>query len=471
MFLKLLAGICMTLAASSTLAASTVQPAPLEKFITISDIHFDPFSDCKALAITPCQLVAKLQAAPATEWKSIFEKYGTRNPQQFGSDTNYVFLKSTLAAVTARAQAENPRFAIFLGDFLAHNFHSLYTLYSHDATESGYESFVEKTFQFLAGEMHQALPGIDIYPVVGNNDAYEDYKIIVNGKLLQQQAKIWSSLISEGDNRKNFTETFPQAGFYAVNVPGTTSQRIIVLDTVLFSRHANNKKVKAEANQQLAWLSTQLAAAQSAHQSVILAYHIPFGVDVFATIHYLFSSIVTFWQTDETDRFDAILKEFPGTVKVILAGHLHRDDFQVFRTDKNNEIAISVTPSISPIYGNNPGYKIYSFDPASFDIKNYDVYYYPLSTAAAIQPAWQKEYDFNQAYPTYCHNCSITSGMNTVTPRGEAANFFKQFFPASAQEQVKVIDHDWLPYYWCHIHSVTEADYTVCINWTPEHKS
>ena len=67
------------------------------------------------------------------------------------------------------------------------------------------------------------------------------------------------------------------------------------------------------------------------------------------------------WKTPYTKRFETEIAEFSPNIVGILAGHLHRDWTQILSYDGKNSVPMSGTPSISPIFGNDPGFKIYTY--------------------------------------------------------------------------------------------------------------
>jgi sphingomyelin phosphodiesterase acid-like 3 len=460
MSLKLFLSMILVSLCQSVYAADAPKPAKTANFFTIADVHFDPFASCRLMAITPCGFIKQLQQASWQEWESIFEKSDQTVPAT-GSDSNYSLLKSSIAALKKTAAEQQTKFGFFLGDFLAHNYRVQYALYSHDVTKQGYEDFVKKTYQLLIHEYTQALPDIDIYPVLGNNDAYEDYQVEPNGKLLKQQAEIWSGLIHDKSNHKTFTSEFPLAGYYSVLLPNTDNQRLIVLDSVLFSRHIDGKEAKLAALIELNWLHSKLAAAAAHHENVIIAYHIPIGVDVYATLKSYLKTVEEFWQPSDNAAFEALVREYASNIKIILAGHIHMDNFEIMNRE-NLPVALSFTPSISPIYGNNPGFKVYTYDSNTFAVKNFTTYYYPLADAAvAANPEWKKEYNFNLTYQSSCNDCDVIKGMTLMTPRGESAAFFKVYYGVSSS--YKSIEQTFMPYYWCGIQALSDNDWSACI--------
>ena len=91
--------------------------------------------------------------------------------------------------------------------------------------------------------------------------------------------------------------------------------------------------------------------------------HIPPGIDVFATLKLHLFRLISLWTQVDINRFEDVLAPYAPEIAGILAGHLHSDWSQVLTLENKQEIPISGTPSISPIFGNNPGFKIYTYFP------------------------------------------------------------------------------------------------------------
>src|SRR4051794_6074910 len=64
-------------------------PAAAEKFLSVSDIHFDPFAD-------PA-LVTKLEAADVAQWDAILSSSTSHSFSADGSDVNDPLLRSAVA--------------------------------------------------------------------------------------------------------------------------------------------------------------------------------------------------------------------------------------------------------------------------------------------------------------------------------------------------------------------------------------
>lgn len=356
------------------------------KFLSIADIHFNPFAGCKP-SESPCLLITKLRSANFEEWEGIFEKYSEKHIPGPYYNTNYVLLQSALRDLNEINKKEHPQFVLILGDFLAHNFPSQYKQYSHDKSKAGYQTFVKKTLQFLTYKFVQLFPDIDVYPVVGNNDSYTgNYQLIPSGQFFQETAKTWSPLIKNKENHDNFKREFPIAGYYHVSLPTNKHQQIIILNSVLFSVHNNNSKVKVAAFAELSWLKKQLN--KPSNTPVLLAYHIPDAFDVYATFKAKFYKLAEFWKSPYSKLFENELEKNSANIKGLLAGHIHIDTYQALSVKKIANIPSDITPSISPIYGNNPAFKMYSYDVHTLELKTVTSYFYPLDTESASS-GWQ----------------------------------------------------------------------------------
>lgn len=344
---------------SNYLFAATLQKA---KFITIADIHFDPFYDCINSPKRPCAIIKKLNQADYKDWNTIFQQFSDKKISRILHDTNYALLKLTLSNLQKAHQSEHPQFVIILGDFLGHDFRRDYAAYSGDKTKLGYEKFVKKILQFLTDEFNEVFPDIDIYPVVGNNDSYSgNYRSDPGGQFFQETAQTWAPLIKNKVNQLAFIQQFPVGGYYVVNL--SDNHQLIVLNAVLFSaRNKNNNKHLYPALSELTWLEKKLEMLSSQHKKIILAYHIPIGIDVYATLKDKLNKIHPFWNPLLTQKFEAELNKYPTTVTAMLVGHIHIESLQLVAYDKIDNIPVILTPSISPIYGNGPAFKIMTYD-------------------------------------------------------------------------------------------------------------
>lgn len=377
--------ICL-LSSFSLSAAPTNDTNQSIKFISLTDIHFDPFILCKNLNQIPCRLIQQLKNSPASEWPAILAAQD-KNLPKYGDDTNYLLLTSALHHAKNVAKKEQVQFVIVLGDFLGHNYPDMYRKYSLDHTRVGYRDFVDKTFLFLVDELHRTFPSLNVYIAVGNNDTYHyDYIVEPNGPFLNKTGLLFSSLVKAND-RQSMLKTFKSGGYYSIDFP-EQKLRLISLNSVLFARRKQKESVKRAALQQLHWLHAELLSAKNHHEKVILIMHVPPGIDIHGRLDLQFLRLIELWDAQYIDLFEQELKTFAPQISTIYAGHLHVDWFQTLTLSNAHKILLMGTPSISPIFFNQPAFKVYIHSPApDVQLEKTMTYETPLDHD---QPQWQR---------------------------------------------------------------------------------
>ena len=369
---------CLNLSSSVSLANVKTNPNPnhLSAFLILTDIHFNHFSGCESMV--PCSLIEKLRQVPVEQWPKILAVFN-RQPSKYGEDTNYFLLTAILGAAKQKAEQENIKFVLVLGDFLGHDFRASYKKYSryHDLT--GYTLFVQKTFEFLSKQLNQTFPHVNVYAVVGNNDSYTgDYQSQPNGKFFQDGKRFWGYLIKDSVNRNKMMREFTKGGYYTVNIVDPFPFSIIVLNSNFFSVNARGKNIDFFADQQLDWLHHELQLVKSKHQKAFIVMHIPDGIHFYALFHIRLFTLVDLWKKNYIQRFQRELKQFAPQIAAIFVSHLHTDWLQLLTFNRAVGIPAVGTVSVSPIFGNDPGFKICQYDSTSLEIENLFTYYYHL---------------------------------------------------------------------------------------------
>lgn len=444
-FLNFIAFIALSICSQLAQASST-------KFLSIADLHFDPFTTCTA---SPCPIIEELENAPADQWHAILEVNDSK-PPQYKQDSNFVLLQSSLNEFKQLAASEQPQFILELGDLLAHKFQDKYKNYSAIKTDAGYKIFVEKTMEFLTNEIAKTFPTIDVYMSVGNNDSYlGDYVSDPDGPFFKDMAALWSGLIKDKNNKAIMKQEFSSAGYYALDMPQQSILRLIVLNTNYF---APKSVAPADAAaKELSWFEQELANANANHQQVLIALHIPAGVDTFASLNQQPFKIIEFWQPQYSARFEDDLRQYSTSIMGIFAGHLHGEWFQLPNNDSVKKVPVSFTPSISPVNGNNPAFKIYRYDSSSLQLQDFVTYFYAINTTQS----WNKEYDFNEVYQPECSDCQLADGMALLRETGPLAEAYKLYY--DSQSGTDIIHTKYSPYYWCQTQTISAADYQSCL--------
>jgi len=153
-----------------------------------------------------------------------------------------------------------------------------------------------------------------------------------------------------------------------------------------------------DPGQQFAWLSEQLKTAKRERRSVYIIGHIGPGID-----HYL--NIPT-WLSRFQDTYLEIIDPYLNSViKTQLFSHEHAGIFKLFARD-----VIFFNGAISPITGNNPMFRIYTFSHPSMDLIDWEEWYLPLSDQGGNQSRQAKEAEeWEQRYPSYTELFNLRS--------------------------------------------------------------
>jgi hypothetical protein len=364
------------------------------QFLMISDLHFDPMADPK--------LVNRLAAADPDAWQAILESSDTNGVSRYGKDSNWPLLRSALGQMEEALPA--PAFLLLPGDFLAHNFRREFDASAAERTDAAYRLFVQKTMQFVALQLAHALPDTPILPALGNNDDIcGDYRLQPDGPFLVDMLPILRALIGNLAT-PGLDRNWMSHGNYSVAVRGL---RIIFPNTVFFSLHYQNAcgsaAVPDPGQATLDWLEAELAAAKQARERVWLVYHIPPGVDGYATLQHgsCPSAIVPMWNPGHAAAFDALFRRYADTVAASFAGHTHMDDFRLLGDDSGYYAFTLITPALSPIFGQNPAFRTVVYDPAGALLDQTTYNLANLEAAAgggAVPPVWQAEYTFTKVW-------------------------------------------------------------------------
>lgn len=365
------------------------------RFLSLSDIHFDPFITCYLIKTRPCPLIQQLMQAPASDWPAILQAKDTATPM-YGLDTGTPLFLKSLAQAKAAAEKNQVAFVWVLGDFIGHDYRKYYRKFSLDKSSAGYDAFLNKTFTYVTRAIMQTFPTLDVYPMMGNNDTdTRNYQIPVSSAFLNNLASTWVPLMHSSTNQAQFNATFPEAGYYSVVPPALPSIKIIALNSVLFSHRSTRKAADVAARAELSWLQNELRSAQSQHQHVFIAMHIPAIVNVvlFGSDHPI--TLFTLWKPEYKASFLRLLNAYADEIAGVFAGHLHTTTFYRLTTSNGRLIPEMGTTSISPIFGNAPGFAVYEYQSNTGQADEGIHYDFPLKTEGWLRPLT----GYHHAYP------------------------------------------------------------------------
>ena len=401
-------------------------------FVVLSDIHFDPLYDP--------ELVPRLQAADARQWLRIFESSKVTRLSGYGEDTNYPLLKSALS--TLRCRTPEPDFVLISGDFLSHGF-------PQDA------ALARKTLEFLTLRLQATFPGIPVLPALGNNDSdCGDYIQQPGGPFLADLAGIWRPL--PGPEAGTWARSFPAGGYYSVPHPTVPKLRLVVLNTVLFSpKYQNCGQAPADPGQdELAWLAEVLKQAAANGEKVWTLYHIPQAVDVYSTLSQ--KQVKTMWKDQYSSGFSQTANL--GLVTASFAGHSHMDELLLPASGG----FVHITPAVSPLFGNNPGYQVFSYSRSTGALLDYQAFFLNLGAGQDADLPWAREYGFQSAYGQSAYDRGALQSVVAAigSDSGTRSRFLLLYSTTSSQEGGDPCRWQAL---WCGISGLTPKDFLSCL--------
>lgn len=376
----------------------------------LSDIHFEPFFD-------PGK-VKQLAGVPVNEWKAILAAAPSADREQHfrsleqtchvrGDDTSPALLESSLLAM--RKEAAGAKFVLVSGDLMAHAFSCKYGAVFPHAAAGDYRAFVEKTLNYVMGELSSSFPGVPVFVGLGNNDTdCDDYRLDAHSDFLAAAG----GEVTKGfplQERQGALETFAAGGYYSVALPAPVrNARLLVLNDLFMSSIYATCAGKADsraADEQLAWLEQQLSEARRNKEKIWVMGHIPPGVDVHATAMKMGDvcggqGTVMFLASE---KMADELVEFSDVVELAIYAHTHMDEMRILKAEieaqgsaPGKSVAVKMVPSISPINGNAPSFTVARIVASSAALEDYRVF--SASNATGVDAAWHEEYDFGRTY-------------------------------------------------------------------------
>lgn len=423
-----------------------------EKFLCISDIHFDPFYDTT--------LVHDLMKTPYEKWETVFEKSSNKEKGKYGIDANYFLLKSLLSEVSGKT--DEFELIIISGDFLSHEFEEHFYEYSGTKSETELRSFIDKTIGFVKFLFDKYLPGKPMVIAFGNNDSYcGDYMLEPGGDFIKMFYDTWDERFASGN--VSFDEY--SNGYYDLYYPEGSRNRFIVLNTVYFSPKYLNKCGVADidpADAQFSFLEQTLRESLEREDKVWLVYHIAPGADVYSTIKIdgdCKEKIILQWKDEYAARFIELTYGYKDIITAQIGGHIHRDDFRVLLKDDEPFSFIHLNPAVSPVYYNNPSYQFLSINPSGFTIDNAESFYTNLMNQDGF---WRSEYNFNISYgESGINTTSLYNLWQRMETDEELQKKYFQYYTSFMQSGLETLESEWLPY-WCGITRISLEDYEDC---------
>ena len=111
------------------------------------------------------------------------------------------------------------------------------------------------------------------------------------------------------------------------------------------------------------------------------------------------NAVVPMWKPEWTAKFDSLPENFQDTVTASFAGHDHTDDYRLIGTSGARGMFVLIDPPVSPIFGQNPSFRVVTFRKNGNLVDQATYYLANLPVATSTQKGqWKQEYTFTQQW-------------------------------------------------------------------------
>ncbi len=438
--------------------------ASIAKFVNFTDLHFNPFYDSL--------LVKELDKSKVELWDSIFNTNHNKIVSQYHDETDYYLLETAFESM--KKELTNPDFIIMTGDYICHDFGENYSKYTQNNNQDDMHKFLLKTIAYVTQKLQKTFPNTLIIPTFGNNDSYcGDYHLQNKGTFLHDFSNLYQDILG---NKLSNDEALnlDQHGYFCLRNPSNDSHKIIALNSIYFSFKYQtddaprncvcDTKLSIQdsiAQEQFHWLENHLAESKAKNEKVWIITHIPPGVNVYETMKNKEEKKASlFWKESYNKRYLSLLEEYSAEIFTTMTGHTHMDDFKLHLSDSSKSY-IHISPSISPVFGNNPAFQIIEYDMKSADFTNFTKYI--INVDKPQNASWESEYVFKDIYPINTLDAEgytkLLLALNTDSTYKSA---YSCFYESSSNNGQEIMD-DW-NWYNCGISSTLPEVYENCID-------
>ena len=387
--------------------ANRSAPAPSGKSMNVlhlSDWHLDPRYDIGSEGACSQYLCCRPYSTNT--------KYNTTsaNPYQpasrFGSlycDAPADLALSVFKSLPTFQNVSDLAFSIFTGDIV-----------SHDNNDQLSRAYVEYEEAITYNTFKQQLGNVPVYATLGNHDSLPEAWNTPNEgnttNVFSWNYELLTGLWRDYNWISADAASYGRSHYAAYSTVTKQGLKIISLNTDFwYTSNIFNfyNFTNPDNSGNLQFLIDELTASEKINQRVWIIGHVLSGysgTNALPNPSALFYSIVR--------RFS------PSTIAAIFFGHTHEEQLQIFYdyastslngtmrnttdVDYNKPLMMGfIGPSVTPLTGNNAGYRILQVDSSTFEVTGGQTYYANMSNAAtwpASGPVWQLEYDVRKVY-------------------------------------------------------------------------
>lgn len=404
------------------------------RFWHITDLHLDPTYN---LAPDPTKVCYSSKGAPAKD-AGLFG--------DFLCDSPYRLIQSAFTHMATLTQPED--FIIWTGDSPPHV----------HVDELSTDTVIQ-VISNMTQTIRQHFPNLTVFPALGNHDYWpQDQMLTTTNAIYKAAAQLWKPWL-----QTEALLTLSQGGFYSQLVkPGL---RLLSLNTILYYGPNKVTRNMTDPAGQFEWLEETLEKAAQSQEKVYIIAHVPVG--------YLpFVRNTTAVRESHNERLVSIFRQYSDVIAGHFYGHTHRDSIMVLLDKQGKPVnSLFVSPAVTPIkavlepYSNNPGFRMYLYNPKDYALLDIWQYYLNLTEANEKQRSdWRLEYIMTEAFGlTDLQPQSLLQlGLSLRLPQTKAFDMYFSHYMVSYNSSI-ICDGDCKLYQVCAVLYLDQLSYSKCL--------
>ncbi|KAM9039093.1 acid sphingomyelinase-like phosphodiesterase 3b isoform 1-T1 [Sarcophilus harrisii] len=407
------------------------------QFWHISDLHLDPDYDASREPLQVCPSAGSQPVSNAGVWGNYL------------CDAPWILINSSIYAM--KAILPSPDFILWTGDDTP-----------HVPNEKLGEEAVLKIVKRLTELIRLVFPDTKVYAALGNHDFHPKNQFPVgSNNIYNQVAELWRPWL----NNESISQ-FKEGAFYTERLPGPNrTGRVIVLNTNLYYSSNEQTANLDDPGSQFQWLDDVLTNASREGEKVYVIGHVPPGF-------FEKTRSKAWFRPSFNHRYMEIIRKHHGVIAGQFFGHHHTDSFRMFYDDKGGPIGVmflapGVTPWKTTLPGvnngaNNPGIRVWDYDPVTLQLQDMVTYYLNLTQANLQAPRWDKEYRLTEAFQAPDGSAaSMQQVLDQITRDNRALQRYYQY--NSVSYDLDPCDQGCRAEHLCAMREVDFANYERCI--------
>lgn len=194
---------------------------------------------------------------------------------------------------------------------------------------------------------------------------------------------------------------YSYGGAFSTEIGGL---QIITINTIIYSvKHKPGIPMGKDPFGQFAWLESQLEIAKARGRPAWIVGHIPPGIETYG--------FTELWKNEYVVKYLAVVQNevLSPYIAAQLFGHVHACEFRLFPEPDAQTGPILLSGALSPVYYNNPAFRVIEFDSDSFRPVGMAIYSATLSPGATPLK-WHLALNITNAYDSL-HSAVLRDGF------------------------------------------------------------